>query len=349
MKKYYFLLVICFNIVILADAQPKDLPFSYYPPAYDTLNQEDWPQMKKTFELFSSFKSVEEVSNYTDPHRAGFTLARMVRIEWSSTLRNEISSYLSNFLDQLLQGHSYLKIESVSMQEFVSANHPVYLPKKVMWALFIIDNETACTKINNIWIASSGQPAGSYLDDLSEFTFWLFDTNNFKYANEFYLKNYPFILKNHTNNAFSIDRIKLKCEVSGLKDQKKAWNYLWDNSELNNSNVLNDKAQFLWYDNIIMMEKVFGDLDLETIIDISNKATSTNKKYIFLYSACFNINHQLSVNPDFKVSESTINYLNKAIEELKIQNTQLKKSGPENDFLMNTYGSMKSNLLKTSK
>lgn len=129
-----------------------------------------------------------------------------------------------------------------------------------------------------------------------------------------------------------------------MDDQKKAWEYLWNNSELNSSSILNNDTQYKWYRNILLLNNIYGDLEMEPILKISENASSVNKKYIFLYSACFNVNQCISANKDYMIKESDIKYLDSAIEEMKIQIVGSKKSFGEDDFLLKTYNNMKSGL-----
>jgi hypothetical protein len=338
---------IIFSIWLQVNSQAKDAPIDYYPGKYDTLSQEDWPAMKETFNFFLGFKSLQEINNYTDPLKASFTLARMAKIDWDESLKKEISSYLTYFLNQLLNGRSYLHIDSTRFPQYESIHNPIYLPHNIIWALFQIDNEAAFEIIRTYWTITSSLAITSYQEDLRKFTLWLFETTNNKTAREFFMDNYP-LLKNNLSGTEKniISAIKLKCEISRINDQKLAWEYLWNNSKLDNSNVYNNKTQFLWYHNILMMKSVFQDLDIKTIINISDTTSSANKKYLFLYSACFNINDKLSTDPNYKIDRSVINYIERSIKKIESQNTQLKALNIENDFLLTTYDSMKSNLLK---
>lgn len=344
MKKYIFFLLISLSPGFWAQSQSKDVPYSYYPDEYAKLTQSDWSEMKKTLDSFLSFKSLDEVNNDPHPHSAKYTLARMADISWDRQMEKTVGSYLSIYLDQLLTGKSFLKISELSVSQFLSSGHPIFLPNQVIHALFIIDNETACRKIKEIWMDASGSNTKGYLENLSIYTFNLFQTLNDKNACAFFLKNYSFLQKNFAGQKVELNRTKLKCEVSGMDDQKKAWEYLWNNSELNSSSILNNDTQYKWYRNILLLNNIYGDLEMEPILKISENASSVNKKYIFLYSACFNVNQCISANKDYMIKESDIKYLDSAIEEMKIQIVGSKKSFGEDDFLLKTYNNMKSGL-----
>ena len=340
-------LVAYFLLSLSGTALSNDLPYNYYPKGYDTLSQKDWPAMKETFNFFLSFKTTEEVINYSDLHKARYTLARMTEINWDTTKRIEVSAYLSYFMGQLIQGDSYLKIDSIIFPQYVSTYHPIYLPKNVIWALFLIDNGAACSKIKDIWEKASTLDENSYLVDLRSFTFWLFETGNNKTANEFFINNSIHIGGNlNPREIKRTELIRLKCEIALLNDQKQAWDYLWNNSHLDSSNVYTDNAQFFWYKNILMMENTYQKIDLKIILDIIKTTSSPVKEYIFLYTICFNINSQLSDNPDYKIDSSILEYLNTSFNNIKSQSRQ---SGPESkdvDFLRNTYDSMNANISK---
>jgi hypothetical protein len=350
MKRLLLFAVIIFSILPEVYSQAKNSPIDFYPHEYDKLSYQDWPAIKETFETFLAFKSYDEVRNYADHFRASFTLARMVKINWDGSLKNEISSYLTYFFDQLIQGNSYLNINTVTIPEYVSIHDPIMLPHNIIWALFQINAEAACKIIKTYWITTSNLAISSYQGDLREFTLWLFENTNNKAAEEFFLENYSLLKDNLSGEEKNLmSAVKLKCEISGMNDQKKAWEYLWNVSKLDNSTDLDEKAQFLWYKNILMMKQVYGDLDNRTIVKISDKTDSANKKYLFLYSACFNINSQLTSGRGYKIDRSIINDLDRAVNKMESQRSSLKSLSTEKDFLRVTYDLMKSNVSKTAE
>ncbi len=294
-------MIICvsFNNVY---AQGKTMPYDYYPDEYKSLNAEDWQKMKLILDRFLAYETIEQIRELEKPNEARFILTRMASIDWESQQKEEIVAYLNNFIETLLQGRSFIPdISRINLTRDIPKYDPVYLPKRAIWAMFFIDNNSGCKFIEELWRTLLTTESNDYINNLRYFTLWTLEKKYDSKQVDICLQEIEKIPAKKLNSAElkKIEETTIKYNLSQIKKQSDAWDFLWDQSETKTSeDVLTHRNHHIWYDNISFMKEVFKEPDISILLDMSQNTTTASKKYILLFNACFLINTALSTSPD---------------------------------------------------
>lgn len=309
-----------------------ELDFGTYFDEHRALTENSYDTILTKLNMVSNCKDIQVCREKRLALDAWFTLMRIQDIEWT-THKADILIHLKNWVEQILNGNSYLNQSNKNILyntngcPFVSGD-PISLPSACYAVILKLDTKYAIKTIDNTWgLIIKDEPFNNRLRN------GILNLININYKNT----DIQLLLEKLEKTNISktdiqkIQEIKLKYALSQSKNQAEAWEkiVLFGRSDTAKMSPIESKE--IWDKKFDMLEKVFGyGLEADAPLVAVEKEKDSDVKYWLAYMSCYIEN----ANYPNKSNDTTIKRIDKLVNDVKNQGLGSKEG---KDYLDEAY------------
>jgi hypothetical protein len=358
MKKSLFLFLTLFIVGLNGCTQDKTTPTNlkenvncdygkrphygwYDSDYYSKFNSDSFDIIRTRLDKYSKM-SLNELRQGYDYYLYSLIM-RSKDINWGDK-QEIILAYLHNYAKTILDGKSYLNKENrnVLFDERGCGFHmedALFVPQDCYWAILGIDKAFFSKSLSEIWGKLLIDEL--YSNQMRQFLLREIEKNHKDKEIQVLIENLHHKYKSQKlfpNESKLIQDLIDKKIVAKTKSQSEVWADLVKKSKLYNYEVLSQKNQDLWIENINYMIDIFDNCKVETPLNMAENERDFKTKYYLTYCSCCLINQKQPKKVDAKL----IQRIDKLVLEINKKYASFNKEKKiEYGILNMTYKAMK--------
>lgn len=295
------------------------LAYGAYGESYKALEDKDWRAIEGRLDTFLNIKDIKKSREFGYSYHAHSTLMRMHEIEWT-THKGKALKYLETFVKTILAGDSYLNAKNKNKMYQKDGcpwgiGDALGIPRDVFFVILKIDADYGVQLINNMWDnMTTDEP---FSNSLRRGIIRIL-SDSFKNSKVQSLLTKIEKSKLEEHEVQMIKKMKFEYEISKMPTQTAAWNRfiaIHKDNAAKDSVEQNTNYNREWYDNLMILHKIFTDVDVAIPLKLAEKEQNFTLKCGLAQSCCMILNRE---KPK-QTAQNLMTRIDELVEKIKQQ------------------------------